>query len=209
VDRVRITARREDLNVISRFFGDSYRSLSEIDILSFSLGIGLGLLVGMIPIPLPGGLVFRLGFAGGPLLVALILGALGRTGFMVWTLPYSANLTLRQIGLIMFLAGVGTRAGYAFVSTLGQGNGILLFVAGTLITTLTALATLWIGYRLLKISMSLLIGILAGLQTQPAVLGFALEQTENDLPNLGYASMFALAVVVKIIMAQLLVAFLH
>ena len=208
-DRVRITARREDLNVISRFFGDSYRSLSEIDILSFSLGIGLGLLVGMIPIPLPGGLVFRLGFAGGPLLVALILGALGRTGFMVWTLPYSANLTLRQIGLIMFLAGVGTRAGYAFVSTLGQGNGILLFVAGTLITTLTALATLWIGYRLLKISMSLLIGILAGLQTQPAVLGFALEQTENDLPNLGYASMFALAVVVKIIMAQLLVAFLH
>ena len=71
---------------------------------------------------------------------------------------------------------------------------------------LTALATLWIGYRLLKISMSLLIGPLAGLQTQPAVLGFALEQTGNDLPNLGYARMFALAVIVKIILAQLLVA---
>jgi len=208
-DRVRVTARREELDAISRFFGDSYRALSEIDVLSFSLGIGLGLLVGLIPIPLPGGLVFRLGFAGGPLLVALILGALGRTGPLVWTLPYSANLTLRQIGLIMFLAGVGTRAGYAFVSTFAQGGGIRLFVAGTLITTLTALATLWIGYRVLKISMSLLIGMLAGLQTQPAVLGFALEQTENDLPNLGYASMFALAVIVKIILAQLLVAFLH
>ena len=208
-DRIRVTARRKDLDTISRFFGDSYRSLSEIDVLSFSLGIGLGLLVGMIPIPLPGGLVFKLGFAGGPLLVSLILGAFGRTGPLVWTLPFSANLTLRQVGLIMFLAGVGTRAGYAFVSTLGQGNGLVLFAAGTVITTLTALATLWIGYRLLKISMSLLIGILAGLQTQPAVLGFALEQTENDLPNLGYAGMFALAVVVKIVLAQLLVAFLH
>jgi putative transport protein len=207
-DRVRITARREDMDAISRFFGDSYRALSEIDVLSFSLGIGLGLLVGLIPIPLPGGLVFKLGFAGGPLLVALVLGALERTGPLVWTLPYSANLTLRQIGLIMFLAGVGTRAGYAFVSTFGQGGGISLFIAGTVITTLTALTTLWIGYRLLKISMSLLIGLLAGLQTQPAVLGFALEQTGNDLPNLGYARMFALAVIVKIIVAQLLVAFL-
>jgi putative transport protein len=207
-DRVRITARRENMDAISRFFGDSYRALSEIDVLSFSLGIGLGLLVGLIPIPLPGGLVFKLGFAGGPLLVALILGSLQRTGPLVWTLPYSANLTLRQIGLIMFLAGIGTRAGYAFISTFGQGGGLRLFIAGTVITTLTALATLWIGYRLLKISMSLLIGLLAGLQTQPAVLGFALEQTGNDLPNLGYARMFALAVIVKIILAQLLVAFL-
>lgn len=208
-DRVRIVARREDMDTISRFFGDSYRALSEIDVLTFSLGIALGLLVGLIPIPLPGGLVFTLGFAGGPLLVALILGALGRTGPLVWSLPYSANLTLRQIGLVMFLAGVGTRAGYAFVSTFTQGGGIYLFVAGAIITTLTALATLWIGYRLLKIPFSLLIGLLAGLQTQPAVLGFALEQTENDLPNLGYASMFALAVIVKIILAQLLVAFLR
>jgi len=208
-DRVRIVARRQDMDKIARFMGDSYRALSEIDILTFSLGIAMGLLVGMIPILLPGGLVFKLGFAGGPLVVALILGALGRTGPLVWTLPYSANLTLRQFGLIMFLAGVGTRAGYAFVSTFTQGGGIYLFIAGAIITTVTALATLWIGYRLIKIPMSLLIGLLAGLQTQPAVLGFGLEQTKNDLPNLGYASMFALAVIVKIIVAQLLVAFLR
>jgi putative transport protein len=208
-DRVRIVARRQDMDKIARFVGDSYRALSEIDVLTFSLGIAAGLLVGIIPIPLPGGLVFTLGFAGGPLVVALILGALGRTGPLVWSLPYSANLTLRQIGLIMFLAGVGTRAGYAFVSTFTQGGGIYLFLAGAFITTLTALATLWIGYRLLKMPMSLLIGLLAGLQTQPAVLGFALEQTGNVLPHLGYASMFALAVIVKIIVAQLLVAFLR
>jgi putative transport protein len=208
-DRVRIVAHRQDMDRIARFMGDSYRALSEIDVLTFSLGIAAGLLVGLIPIPLPGGLVFTLGFAGGPLVVALILGALERTGPLVWSLPYSANLTLRQIGLIMFLAGVGTRAGHAFVSTFIQGGGIYLFIAGAIITTMTALATLWIGYRLLKIPMSLLIGLLAGLQTQPAVLGFALEQTGNDLPNLGYASMFALAVIVKIIVAQLLVAFLR
>jgi putative transport protein len=207
-DRVRITARSENMEAISRFFGDSYRALSEIDILTFSLGISLGLLVGLIPIPLPGGLTFSLGFAGGPLIVALILGALGRSGPLIWSLPYSANLTLRQVGLVMFLAGVGTKAGNAFVSTFAQG-GIHLFVAGAVITTLTALATLWIGYRLLRIPMSLLMGLLAGLHTQPAVLGFALEQTGNDLPNLGYASMFALAGIVKIILAQLLVALLR
>jgi putative transport protein len=207
-DRVRITARRQDLEAIARFMGDSYRALSEIDILTFSLGISIGLLVGAIPIPLPGGLVFTLGFAGGPLIVALILGALGRTGPLVWSLPFSANLTLRQIGLIMFLAGVGTKAGYAFISTFTQGGGVYLFIAGALITTLVSLTTLWIGYRLLKIPMSLLIGLLAGLQTQPAVLGFGQEQTGNDLPNLGYASMFALAVIVKIIVAQLLIALL-
>ncbi len=209
-DRVRIVARRQDMGKVAEYLGDSYRALSEIDVLSFSLGISLGLLVGSIPIPLPGGLVFSLGFAGGPLVMALILGALGRTGPLVWTLPYSANLTLRQIGLIMFLAGVGTRAGYAFVSTFAQGGMVViyLFVAGAIITTLTSLATLWIGYRLLKIPMSLLIGLLAGLQTQPAVLGFGQEQTGNDLPNISYPSMFALAVIVKIIVAQLLVAFL-
>jgi putative transport protein len=208
-DRVRITARREDMDAISRFFGDSYRALSEIDILTFALGITLGLLVGLIPIPLPGDLTFKLGFAGGPLIVALILGALGRSGPLIWSLPYSANLTLRQIGLVMFLAGVGTKAGYPFITTFAQGDGISLFIAGAAMTTTTAVATLWIGYRLLKIPMSLLMGLLAGLHTQSAVLGFATQQTENDLPNLGYASAFALAGIVKIILAQLLVAFLR
>ena len=207
-DRVRVTARREDMDTISRFFGDSYRALSEIDILTFALGISLGLLLGLIPFPLPGGLTFKLGFAGGPLVVALILGALGRTGPLIWSLPYSANLTLRQFGLVLFLAGVGTKAGYPFVKTFAEGDGVPLFIAGVAITTLTAVTTLWIGHRLLKMPMSLLMGLVAGLHTQSAVLGFATEQTQNDLPNLRYASAFALAGIVKIILAQLLVALL-
>ncbi len=207
-DRVRVIAPRNQMSAVSHFFGDSYRSLSEIDIVTFSVGIGLGLLIGQIPIPLPGGLVFRLGFAGGPLIAALILGALERTGPLLWNIPYSANLTLRQFGLILFLAGVGTRSGYAFASTFAQSGGALIFASGILITGTTAMLMLWIGHKLLKIPMSLLIGMLAGLQTQPAVLAYALEQTENELPNLGYATVFPIAMMVKILLAQILAAFL-
>jgi putative transport protein len=203
-DRVRVLTDRRQMPAVTAFFGDSYRALSEIDVLTFSLGLGLGLLVGLIPLPLPGGAVLRLGLAGGPLLVALALGAVGRTGSLVWSLPYSANLTLRQIGLILFLAGVGTRSGYHFVATLGQDGGLAIFAAGAALTSLAALVTLWVGYRVLRIPLGVLSGLLAGLQTQPAVLGFALEQTQNDLPNLSYATVYALATIAKIVLAQLL-----
>jgi putative transport protein len=207
-DRVRVIAHRDKMEAVSAFFGDSYRALSEIDILTFNLGMALGVLLGMIPIPLPGGVVFKLGFAGGPLLVGLILGALERTGPIVWSLPYSAGLLLRQLGLILFLAGVGTRSGYAFVTTLTQGNGALIFVAGALITCGTALITLWVGYRLLKVPLGVLIGMLAALQTQPALLSFAQEQAGNELPNIGYATVYPIAIIGKILLAQLLLILL-
>jgi putative transport protein len=207
-DRVRVVAPRETMPAVTAYFGDSYRALSEIDVPTFSLGLTLGLLLGVLPIPLPGGVDLKLGLAGGPLIVALVLGALDRTGPLVWNLPYSANLTLRQFGLIVFLAGIGTRAGYAFVSTVRSRDGILLFGAGAVVTFAAAFATLWVGYRVLKIPMGLLTGMLAGLQTQPAVLGYALEQSGDDLPNVGYAALFPLATIAKILAAQLLLAFL-
>jgi putative transport protein len=205
-DRVRILAAPERLQEVADFFGDSFRALSEIDVLTFSLGLACGLLVGIIPIPLPGNVVFTLGFAGGPLVVGLVLGWLSRTGPMVWTLPYNANLTLRQIALILFLAGVGTRAGYSFVTTLTQGGGLAVFLAGAAITFAVATATLWIGYRLLKIPMTLMLGVLAGVQTQSAVLGFALEQTGNDLPTLGYSTAYPVATVAKILVGQMILS---
>lgn len=207
-DRIRVLTQRDRMETVSAFFGDSYRAVSEIDALTFGLGLALGLLVGLIPIPLPGGVVIKLGLAGGPLIVAMILGTLGRTGPLLWSLPYSANMTLRQVGLILFLAGVGTRAGYAFVNTLTDGSGLAIFAAGAIITCAAALIMLWIGHRLLKIPMSLLIGMVAGLQTQPAVLGFALEQTHNDLPNIGYATVYPVATISKIIFAQVLLTLL-
>ncbi len=208
-DRVRVLTQPQTLRAVSTFLGDSYRALSEIDILSFGLGLALGLLLGVVPIPLLGGLSFKLGLAGGPLIVALVLGARHRSGPLVWSLPYSANLTLRQLGLILFLAGVGTRAGYAFFTTFTQGAGLAIFGAGVLVTTLTAGTMLWVGYRVLKIPMGQLAGMLAGLQTQPAVLGFALESSGDDLPNVGYATVYPIATIGKIVLAQLLLALLH
>lgn len=208
-DRVRVVTRRENMDAVSSFFGDSYRALSEIDILSFTLGLALGLLVGLIPIPLPGGVTLRLGNAGGPLLVSLILGAVRRTGPIVWILPYSANLTLRQVGLIIFLAVVGTRSGYSFVQTLMGGGGVALFLAGAIITIATASLTLFIGHKVLRIPAGMLMGILGGVQTNPAVLAYAQQEAKNDLPTIGYATVYPMATIAKIILAQLLLATLR
>jgi len=205
-DQARVLARRSDLDSVGRFLGDSYRALCELDVITFSLGLGLGIAAGMVSVPLSAGISVRLGLAGGPLIVALILGALGRTGQMTWTLPHSANQTLRQLGLIFFLAGIGTQAGGAFLATMGEGRGALLFGAGAAVTLLVAVTTLWAGYRLLRIPMAVLTGMLAGIQTQPAVLAFAQEQSDDDLPSVGFARVYPMAILLKILLAQLLLA---
>jgi putative transport protein len=202
-DRVRVLAPRERMAELAAFFGDSYKALAEIDVITFGVGAALGLAVGMIPVPLPGGSTFKLGFAGGPLLVGLVLGRLGRTGRLVWTLPYSASLTLRQLGLVLFLAGVGTRSGYAFATTLSHG-GLGLFVAGAVVTCLAASTTLFVGRRVLGLPMGTLTGMLAGMHTQPAALAFASQQAQSDAPNVGYAAVFPVATIAKIVLAQVL-----
>ncbi|XXV10793.1 hypothetical protein WMF24_22190 [Sorangium sp. So ce1335] len=207
-DRVRVVAPRERMEAVARYLGDSFKAISEIDVITFSLGIALGLLLGAAPIPLPGGAPIKLGFAGGPLLAGLVLGRVGRTGPLVWTLPFSANLTLRQLGVVMFLAGVGTRSGYSFARTLQQGGAAALIGSGAAITAVVALGTLIVGHRLLRIPMGTLTGMLAGIQTQPAVLAFSLEQARSDAPNTGYASVYPVATLVKIVAAQLLVRLL-
>lgn len=205
-DRVRVLAPVRQLQAAAAYFGDSYRAASEVDILTFALGLALGLLVGIVPVPLPGGLRVSLGFAGGPLLVALLLGALQRTGPMVWIPPYSAGVALRQIGLILFLAGIGTRAGTGFFAAVGSGRGLALFAAGAVITGVTALVSAAVAHRVLKVPMSLSLGIVAGIHTQPAVLGWALEETRNEIPNVGYASVYPAATLAKLVAVQLLVA---
>lgn len=205
-DRVRVLAPRARLDALSRFFGDSYRGVSEFDVVSFGLGIALGLLLGAVPFPLPGGGTFRLGFAGGPLVVGLLLGRVGRTGPILWNVPYAANLALRQLGIVLFLAGVGTRSGWAFAETFGASGGLALLGAGALVTCAAALATLVVGYKLLGVPMGVLVGVLAGIQTQPAVLSFASEQADNDLPSVGYATVYPAATLAKILLAQLLLS---
>lgn len=203
-DRVRVVTHRDNMPAISRLLGDSYKALSEIDILSFALGICLGLLVGLITVPLPGGIEFKLGTAGGPLLVSLALGALHRTGPIHWGLSFNANLTLRQIGLILFLAAVGVRSGYAFKEALGTSSGWVVFGVGCLATILTATLFLLVAGKVFKVSGANLLGMVAAVHTQPAALGFAVEQTKSDLPNVGYATVFPIASISKIILAQVI-----
>ncbi|MFZ1769457.1 MAG: TrkA C-terminal domain-containing protein [Caldilinea sp.] len=207
-DRVRFVAPRSQVRPLSDYFGDSYKKLSEINFGALGLGITLGLLVGIIPIALPGGIEFKLGEAGGPLIVALMLSALRRTGPIVWSIPYSANLTIRQLGLTILLAGIGIRSGYTFLSTLSQEGGMTILLAGAVVSLLTPLLVLWIGYRWFKLPFGVLTGIVSAVHTQPAVQASALNQAHNDLPNHGYALAFPMATIAKILLAQIIVAFL-
>ncbi|MCI0441837.1 transporter [bacterium] len=202
-DRIRVVADRTHIPEISKYFGDSIRGTAELDYGSVGLGIVLGILFGMLPFPIPGGGHFVLGIAGGTLIVALVLGYYERTGPITWLLPMSANLTLREIGLILFLATVGTRAGFSFVDTL-RSEGIALLLGGASITIAATLTSLFVGYKLLRIPYDELTGIVAGIQTQPAVLGFANKQCGTERPDVGYTSVFPLATIFKIIAAQLL-----
>ncbi|MFM7429783.1 MAG: aspartate:alanine exchanger family transporter, partial [Flammeovirgaceae bacterium] len=208
-DRVRVLTGRSELASASKFFGDSYAAQSEVDILTLGLGIAAGFFLGMIPIPLPGGIILKLGIAGGPLIVALVLGSVNRIGKLVFVMPYSANNTIRQLGLVLFLAGVGTRSGYAFRETMTHSDqGLTFFLLGAAITISAAFFFLFVGHRFLKIPFPRLAGMLAGLQTQPAVLAFVNEQAKGEQPNIGYSSVFPIARLSKIIFVQILLTLL-
>jgi putative transport protein len=206
-DRVRVLGPVRRLAEVTAFFGDSYRAASEVDILTFGLGLAFGLVLGILPIPLPGGVSVTLGFAGGPLVVALVLGSVSRTGGMIWALPFSANVALRQVGLVLFLAGIGTRAGQGFLAAFSGGAGLAILGAGAAITFVVAFGTLFAAHRLMRLPWSLATGMVAGVHTQTAVLGYALEQSRDEVPSIGFASMYPAATLAKLVLVQVLVAF--
>jgi putative transport protein len=200
-DQVLFISRRKDIDKISQLFGDSFEALGRVNLLSFGLGMALGLLLGMVTITLPGDISVKLGMAGGPIIIALILGSLRRTGPIVWNLPHSANTTLRQIGLILLLAGIGINSGHTFFQTLSQGNGFFILLSGIIISFLTAIISLIIGYKLLKVPYSILLGMVA---TQPAVLDLTIDRAGNKLPTVGYMLALPITLIFKIIFAQIL-----
>lgn len=203
-DRVRVVAPKEKMADAEALLGDSYRTVSEMDVLTFAIGLALGLALGEVPFPLPGGGELTLGAAGGPLIVALALGALGRTGPFVWHLPYGVNLTLRQVGVVLFLAGIGTRAGEAFVDALRDPDSLLVIAAGAVITLTCSVGVIVVAHRLMGMPFGQAIGMTAGVHTQPAALAHANEQARSELPNVGYTSVYPVAMIAKIVIAQLL-----
>jgi putative transport protein len=203
-DRIRVLTAPANFAAVARFFGDSIRGTAETNFGSVGLGMALGVILGLIPLPLPGGGLLRLGLAGGPLVTGLLLGRWERTGPITWMIPLSANLTLRQIGLVLFQAGVGTRAGFGFVETV-RHSGIQMILAGAAITASVALASLLVGHRLLKRPFESVMGLTCAIHTEPASLAFASLVSDSDAPQAAYARVFPLSTLAKIVLAQLLV----
>jgi putative transport protein len=205
-DRARVVAPPSRMDEISRYFGDSYEKLGRVDLASLAAGLGVGLLLGTTTVPLPGVGEFSLGSAGGPLVVGLVLGARRRTGPFVWQLPAGVNLSLRQVGLALFLAGVGTRAGHSFAATITTGGGWELVATSFCVCVAMAFTVLTVGHKLLRIPFGVMTGVLGGLCTQPATLAFASDQARNPTPELGYAAVFPVAMILKICIAQVLLS---
>jgi AspT/YidE/YbjL antiporter-like protein len=121
---------------------------------------------------------------------------------VVWSIPYSANLTLRQFGLTLLLAGFGVRSGYTLLATLTQTGGLTILLAAAVVSFGTPLLVLWIGYRCFKLPFAVVTGMVSAVHTQPAVQAAALTQARNDLPNHGYALAFPMATIAKILLAR-------
>ncbi len=204
-DRIRFMARRQDLKELSELFGDSYHQSSRLNLFSFGIGMGLGLLLGNVQFDLGPGISFKLGYAGGPLIIGLLLGGLRRTGNVVWSLPYGANVTLQQIGLILLLASLGIKSGSALITSLSI-ESLWIILASGIISIGTAFAALYIGYKWMKKPFGLLMGMVSN---QPAILDFSLERSGSRLPNFGFTMIFPIALILKILIAQMLFIFLN
>lgn len=207
-DRVRVVAPAGAMREISVYLGDSSRGLTDINPVSLGLGLALGIFLGHLRLPMPGGATFSLGAAAGVLLVALIMGRMGRIGKLITALPHSANTVLAELGLLMFLAQAGTNAGGQISTAFSGGAWWKILVLGMGITTCVAVGVALIMRRLLGMGATKTSGILAGTQTQPAILAFANNRTDAD-PRvaLGYALVYPAAMIAKILITHGLAAF--
>lgn len=202
-DQVAVVVPVEEIDDVQGFFGDSQRRVAEIDAMALGVGLVLGMALGAIPFPMPGGDVFQLGPAAGPLIVGMVLGALRRTGRIVWTLPESANLTIRQVGLMLFLAGLGLTAGDDLVSLLVTPDGWRAAVLSVLIVTICCVIFAVAG-RVLGLSAPRAAGGVAGFLGQPAVLQAAVAKVSDERVEAAYATLFAFSIVVKILLVPLI-----
>lgn len=202
-DRLRVVVPRDQVDAVSNYLGDSERRVNELDLLTLGIGLALGLLVGVPGVEL-GGITVSLGAAAGPLIVGMVLGALRTTGPLTWELPLAANLLLRQLGVAVFLACVGLSAGRDFAEQVFTRTGAVGVVLG-LVIMLVGGSTMVAVARRLGASSARSAGLLAGYNGQPAVLAYANEQRLDERIDAGYATLFALDTIVKIVLAQLIV----
>lgn len=188
-------------------FGNEDKRLSDTDFFPIATGIVLGVLAGQIRIVFSDHFTFRLGLTGGILIVGIILSNLGKTGPIIWTMSGTANQLLRQMGLLFFLAAVGTEAGSQLVPTF-QMYGIKLFLVGAIITILPMVLTSFLGYYYLKLNVFSLLGALTGGMTSTPGLAALDSMSDNNASHLAYATIYPLALVLIIICVQVVSYFI-
>lgn len=205
-DILTLVGRKEDIDTVMAIIGNAQQKLQQVQMLPIFIGIGLGVLLGSIPIYLPGfPVALKLGLAGGPLVVALLLARIGSIGKLYWFMPPSANLALREIGIVLFLAVVGWKAGGNFLNTLLSQDGIKWIAFGAIITAVPLLITGFIARIYGKLNYLTLCGLLAGSMTDPPALAFANALKENSgAAALSYATVYPLVMFCRIILPQLL-----
>lgn len=205
-DILNLVGRPEAIDAVAAELGNAQQKLQQVQMLPVFIGIGLGVLLGSIPLFIPGfPAALKLGLAGGPLIMALILGRIGSIGKLYWFMPPSANLALRELGIVLFLAVVGLKSGGDFVATLTQGDGLSWIAYGIFITAIPLLTVGILARMLAKMNYLTLCGMLAGSMTDPPALAFANNlHATSGAAALSYATVYPLVMLLRIITPQLL-----
>ncbi len=201
-DKLVIASSKANMGIVSKVFGDDQKRLSDTDFLPIALGIILGVLVGKISLAF-GSFTFSLGLTGGVLIVALVLSRIGKTGPVIWTMTGAANQLVRQLGLILFLAAVGTGAGEKIVETFNE-YGIELFLYGAAITILPMIIAGLAGKWIFKMNVLSLLGALSGSMTSTPGLAAADSMTETNAHSIAYATVYPVAMVLLIVAVQVI-----
>lgn len=208
-DMLNIVGEEAAINQAANVLGNSVHQLNETSFASIFVGITVGIFFGLYPWPLPGMPVpLRLGLAGGPLIIAILMGRLGRIGPLVVHMPINANTAFRELGIIFFLACVGLGAGGKFVETAFSATGLQWMAMGALVTTVPLMVAGFIGRKFMKINYLTLTGVLAGSMTDPPALAFSTKLTNSDYPSLAYANVYPLTMLMRILVAQVAVLWL-
>ena len=203
-DRLRVVVPRRQMTAVEHYLGDSERKVSEVDALSLGIGLAIGLAVGLIAVTLPGGIRLSLGAAAGPLIVGMVLGRVERTGPIVWGLPNSANLTIRQLGLLLFLAATGLASGQAFASQAFSGQGLRFVITGVIVVAGRG-RDMAVVSRLFGVSPVRAAGLLCGFISQPAILAYGNSRVDDERLASGFTALFALGMIAKILLVQIIV----
>lgn len=205
-DMLNLVGEESAIEQAGKAVGNSVHQLNETSFASIFIGITVGILFGLYPWNLPGVPVpLRLGLAGGPLIIAILMGRLGRIGPLVIHMPINANTAFRELGIIFFLACVGLGAGGRFVETAFSTTGLQWMAMGAVVTTVPLLIAGYIGRKVMKINYLTLSGVLAGSMTDPPALAFSTKLTQSDYPSLAYANVYPLTMLLRILVAQIAV----